>query len=87
MSSILREEVPDTSIAMLLLEKNFDINEYVNLVCLPSVSWIPVWTRCYITGRANFFLNYQFKTQIRYMGSFIKSYQIWSGIRKELHLI
>ena len=57
--------MPHTSIAMLLLEKNFDINEYVNLACLPSVSWIPVWTHCYITGRANFFLNYQFKTQIR----------------------
>jgi hypothetical protein len=64
--SIVHEaSVDDTNIRMLLVDKPFFLNEYVNIACLPSITWVPVWTQCYITGRANLFLNYQFQTQIK----------------------
>ncbi len=56
--------VDGTNVVMLLVDKKFDLNEYVNLACLPSVMYVPIRSQCYITGKANFFLNYQFKTQV-----------------------
>ena len=43
-------QVPGTSIAMGLLQKPFDLNEFINPVCIPSVTWVPLLAQCFITG-------------------------------------
>ena len=45
------EVVPGTSISLGLVRKQFDLGDYVNPVCIPSITWVPLLEQCYITGR------------------------------------
>ena len=56
--------IPGTSISLGFLGTPFDLNEYVNVVCIPTVSWIPIRRQCFITGKQGETLNYAFKTRV-----------------------
>ncbi len=58
------DKVRGTSMSMGLLDDAFDLNEYVNPVCIPSVTWVPLFTQCYITGIQGHWLNYAYRTQV-----------------------
>jgi len=57
--------IPQTNVSLGLLSSAFDLNEYVNVVCIPSVTWLPVREKCYFTGRFDGVLNHAVETTLR----------------------
>lgn len=57
-------KVPKTSMVLGLVEDGFDLSEYINPVCIPSVTWVPLHSSCFITGKNGETLNHAHNTQV-----------------------
>ncbi len=57
-------QVPNTNIVLGLLKNPFQLNEYVNPVCIPSYTWVPLAAQCRITGKLGDTLNHNYQTQV-----------------------
>ena len=56
--------VPNTDLALGRLVEPFDLTDYVNPVCIPPVTWLPLFKQCFITGMQGNVLNHAFETRV-----------------------
>ena len=45
-------------------DRPVEMSEYVNTLCIPSLSWVPKGTVCFVTGKAESTMNHAIKLQI-----------------------
>ena len=54
--------IPESDIALLKLEKEANLTEYVHTICLPNTEWVPINTKCFIHGRHDGVFNHAIET-------------------------
>jgi hypothetical protein len=54
--------IPESDIALLKLEKEANLTEYVHTICLPNTEWVPINTKCFIHGRHAGVFNHAIET-------------------------
>ena len=53
-----------SDIALLKLEKEVKLTEYVHLICLPSTKWVPEGSRCFMHGPQEGVFNHAIETTL-----------------------
>ena len=56
---------PLVNIVLGFLQEPFTLNEHVSVVCIPSITWVPLLKQCYITGKLSDTLNHAYQTQVQ----------------------
>jgi hypothetical protein len=56
--------IPESDIALIKLESEASLTEYVHTICLPNTEWVPINTKCFIHGRHAGVFNHAIETKI-----------------------
>jgi len=54
--------IPESDIALIKLESEASLTEYVHTICLPNTEWVPINTKCFIHGRHAGVFNHAIET-------------------------